>query len=132
MEDPAILRSGRLEDEAQPDDQPGLRYEIMTGWSGVKRQQAVCDPAVTNFNVSSSAVNGIAPGAPVLGGMWYAFSGANGRTTLQAPKYDIVMPRVGFSWQVFNNMVVRGGIGVYSAQPGAKIPMARGWERLWQ
>jgi hypothetical protein len=47
--------------------------------------------------------------------MWYAFSGANGRTSLQAPKYDIVMPRAGFSWQVKNNMVVRGGIGVYSS-----------------
>ncbi|MGA7858126.1 MAG: carboxypeptidase regulatory-like domain-containing protein, partial [Terracidiphilus sp.] len=93
----------------------GVRYEIMTGWSGVRGNEAVWDPAVTNFNVSSSAVNGIAPGAPVLGGMWYAFSGANGRTTLQAPKYNIVMPRAGFSWQVFNNMVVRGGLGVYSA-----------------
>ncbi len=93
----------------------GVRYEVMTGWSGVRGNEAVWDPAVTNFNVSSSAVNGIAPGAPVLGGMWYAFSGANGRTTLQAPKYNIVMPRAGFSWQVFNNMVVRGGLGVYSS-----------------
>jgi hypothetical protein len=93
----------------------GLRYEIMTGWSGVRGNEAVFDPAVTNFNVSSSAINGIAPGAPVLGGMWYAFSGANGRTTLQAPKYNIVMPRAGFSWQVFNNTVLRGGLGVYSS-----------------
>jgi len=93
----------------------GLRYEIMTGWSGVRGNEAVFDPAVSNFNVSSSAINGIAPGAPVTGGMWYAFSGANGRTTLQAPKYNIVMPRAGFSWQVGNNMVVRGGLGVYSS-----------------
>jgi hypothetical protein len=94
----------------------GVRYEIMTGWSGVRGNEAVWDPAVTNFNVSSSTINGIAPGAPVLGGMWYAFSGANGRTTLQAPKYNIVMPRAGFSWQFMNNTVLRGGIGVFASE----------------
>lgn len=93
----------------------GLRYEVMTGWSGVRGNEAVFDPAVSNFNVSSSAINGIAPGAPVTGGIWYAFSGANGRTTLQAPKYNIVMPRAGFSWQFMNNTVLRGGLGVYSS-----------------
>jgi hypothetical protein len=93
----------------------GVRYEIMTGWRDVNGNETDFDPAVSNFNVSSSAINGIAPGAPVTGGMWYAFSGANGRTTLQAPKYDIVMPRAGFSWQVMNNTVLRGGLGVYSS-----------------
>jgi hypothetical protein len=48
--------------------------------------------------------------------MWYAFSGANGRTTLQAPKYNIVMPRAGFSWQFMNNTVLRGGLGVFSSE----------------
>ena len=93
----------------------GLRYEVMTGWSDVHGNETTFDPAVSNFNVSSSAINGIAPGAPVQGGMWYGFNGANGRTTLQAPKYDIVMPRVGFSWQLLSNMVLRGGIGVYTS-----------------
>ncbi len=93
----------------------GLRYEIMTGWSDTHGNITAFDPAVSNFNVSSSAINGIAPGAPVTGGMWYAFSAANGRTTLQAPKYDIVMPRAGFSWQVKPNTVLRGGIGVYTS-----------------
>ena len=93
----------------------GVRYEIMTGWSDAHQNEAVWDPGVTNFNVSTSAVNGIAPGTPTLGGMWYEASAANGRTSLQAPKYDIVMPRAGFSWQVFNNTVVRGGIGVYTS-----------------
>jgi len=93
----------------------GVRYEIMTGWRDVKGNETDFDPAVSNFNVSSTAINGIAPGAPVTGGMWYESSGANGRTSLQAPKYDIVMPRAGFSWQVRNNMVVRGGLGVYSS-----------------
>ena len=47
--------------------------------------------------------------------MWYGFSHANGRTTLQAPKYDIVLPRLGFSWQMRNNTVVRGGFGMYAS-----------------
>jgi len=93
----------------------GLRYEVMTGWSDTKGNMTTFDPAVSNFNVSSSAVNGIGPGMPTTGGMWYAFSGANGRTTLQAPKYDIVMPRAGFSWQMMPNTVLRGGIGVYTS-----------------
>ena len=93
----------------------GLRYEVLTGWSETHGNITAFDPAVSNFNVSSSAINGIAAGAPVTGGMWYAFSAANGRTNLQAPKYDIVMPRVGFSWQLLRNTVLRGGIGVYTS-----------------
>ena len=93
----------------------GIRYEAMTGWSETHGNMTTFDPAVSNYNTSSSTVNGIAPSAPVTGGMWYGFIGQNGRTTLQAPKYDIVMPRAGFSWQVQNNMVVRGGIGVYTS-----------------
>lgn len=93
----------------------GVRYEVMTGWREVKGNETTWDPSVQNFNVSSKTINGIAPGAPVLGGMWYGFIGQNGRTGLQAPKYDIVMPRVGFSWQILPNTVVRGGIGVYTS-----------------
>jgi hypothetical protein len=93
----------------------GLRYEIMTGWSEVKGNMTTFDPSVQNFNVSSSTVNGIAPGGAALGGMWYGFIGQNGRTNLQAAKYDILMPRVGFSWQVMPSTVVRGGIGVYTS-----------------
>lgn len=93
----------------------GVRYEAMTGWREVKGNEATFDPSVQNFNVSTSTVNGIPSGAPVLGGMWYGFIGQNGRTSLQAPKYDIVMPRFGFSWQVRNNTVVRGGIGMYTS-----------------
>jgi hypothetical protein len=93
----------------------GLRYEIMTGWSDTHGNETTFDPAVSNFNVSTSAINGIAPGMPVQGGMWYGFSAANGRTSLQAPKYDIVMPRAGFSWQIRPNTVIRGGLGVYTS-----------------
>jgi hypothetical protein len=93
----------------------GVRYEIETGWHEVKGNEAVFDPAVNNFNVSSSAINGIPANSPVQGGIWYGFDGQNGRTTLQAPKYDIVLPRVGFSWQMRNNLVLRGGIGIYAS-----------------
>jgi hypothetical protein len=93
----------------------GVRYEIMTGWSEVKGNMRDFDPAVSNFNVSSTAINGIAPGAPVQGGMWYASTAANGRTTLQRPRYNIVMPRVGFSWEAMHNTVIRGGIGIYAS-----------------
>lgn len=93
----------------------GVRYEIETGWSEVKGNETVFDPAVSNFNVSSSAIGGIPAGSPVQGGMWYGFLGQNGRTTLQAPKYNIVLPRLGFSWQVLPNTVVRGGIGMYAS-----------------
>jgi hypothetical protein len=81
----------------------GLRYEIETGWSEVKGNEAVFDPTVIN------PANG-QPGA-----IWYGFSHANGRTTLQAPKYDIVLPRVGFSWELMRQTVLRGGFGVYAA-----------------
>jgi hypothetical protein len=81
----------------------GLRYEIETGWSEVKGNEAAFDPAVTN------------PANGSQGAMWYGFSHANGRTTLQAPRYDIVLPRVGFSWQMMRQTVLRGGFGVYAA-----------------
>lgn len=93
----------------------GVRYEVMTGWHEVKGNEAVWDPSVQNFNTSTQTINGIAPGAPVLGGMWYGFIGQNGRTSLQAPKYNIVMPRFGFSWQLRPNTVLRGGIGVFTS-----------------
>jgi hypothetical protein len=93
----------------------GLRYQIMTGWSDVKGNMSTFDPAVSNQNASSNPINGIQPGSLVQGGMWYAFNGANGRTTLQSPKYNIVMPRVGFSWQPKPDTVVRGGIGMYTS-----------------
>jgi len=81
----------------------GLRYEIETGWSEVKGNEAAFDPTVTN------------PANGSLGAMWYGFSHANGRTTLQAPKYDIILPRVGFSWEMMPRTVLRGGFGVYAA-----------------
>jgi hypothetical protein len=91
----------------------GLRYEIETGWSEVKGNEAVWDPAVVSMNVTSPVGQGY--GQEVQGGIWYGFLAQNGRTSLQAPKYDIVLPRVGFSYQLLNNTVVRGGIGIYAS-----------------
>jgi hypothetical protein len=93
----------------------GVRYEVETGWRDAKGNQATFDPSVQNFNVSANPINGIAPGAAVLGGIWYGLIGQNGRTSLQAPKYDIVLPRFGFSWQILPSTVIRGGIGMFAS-----------------
>ncbi len=81
----------------------GLRWEGETGWSEIHGNETAFDPNVTN------PANG-KPGA-----MWYAFSHANGRTQLQHPKWDIWLPRIGFSYQVMANTVVRGGFGVFAS-----------------
>jgi hypothetical protein len=104
----------------------GVRWEIETGWRDAKGNQSTFDPAVQNFNFTSTGAPGaaigtpgtqgyIAPGAPVQGGMWYELQGQNGRTTLQAPKYNIVLPRFGFSLQIRPNTVIRGGIGMFAS-----------------
>jgi Carboxypeptidase regulatory-like domain len=81
----------------------GLRWEGETGWSEVHGNEAAFDPTVVN------------PVDNSLGAIWYGFSHANGRSTLQKPTYHIFLPRVGFSWQAMPNTVVRGGFGVYAS-----------------
>jgi Carboxypeptidase regulatory-like domain len=104
----------------------GVRWEIETGWRDAKGNQSTFDPAVQNFNLTSTGAPGaaigtpgtpgyIAPGAPVQGGIWYAFEAQNGRTSLQKPKYNIVLPRVGFSYQIRPETVIRGGIGMFGS-----------------
>lgn len=78
----------------------GLRYQGMTGWSDVKNNMRAFDPTVENSDGS-------------LGGMWYAATHANGRHTQQKPVYDLFMPRVGFSYQLRPDTVLRGGVGLY-------------------
>ena len=64
----------------------GLRYQIQTGWSEVKGNEASFDPTVQN------------PTSNTLGAIWFGSTHANGRTHLQKPVYNTFLPRVGFSY----------------------------------
>jgi Carboxypeptidase regulatory-like domain len=80
----------------------GLRYQIQTGWSEISGNEASFDPAVQN------------PATATLGAMWYGSTKANGRSRIQNGVYDTVLPRVGFSYQLDPNTVLRGGFGLYA------------------
>ena len=80
----------------------GLRFQGMTGWHEVKGNMRSFDPAVTN------------PVGSVPGAMWYGVTHANGRNSLQAPVWSTFLPRFGFAYQPHQNMVIRGGIGLYA------------------
>jgi hypothetical protein len=80
----------------------GLRYQIQTGWSEVKGNEAAFDPTVQN------------PATATLGAMWYGSTHANGRTRIQNGVYNTVLPRLGFSYQLDPNTVIRGGFGIYA------------------
>ena len=54
----------------------GLRYQMQTGWSEVKGNEAAFDPTVQN------------PATATLGAMWYGTTHANGRTRIQNGVYD--------------------------------------------
>ncbi len=82
----------------------GLRYQIQTGWSEVKGNDASFDPNIVNPAMAT----------PTPGAMWYGVTHANGRTTLQKPVYNTFLPRVGFSYQLDNNTILRGGFGLYA------------------
>lgn len=77
----------------------GIRYQIQGGWSEVANRIGGFDPTITN------------PVTNTPGAIWFA---PTGRSTIQKPIYDIFLPRVGFSWAAKNNLVVRGGFGIYS------------------
>jgi hypothetical protein len=80
----------------------GLRYQIQTGWSEVNGNEASFDPTVQN------------PATATLGAIWYGSTHANGRTRIQNSVYSTVLPRVGFSYQLNSNTVLRGGFGLYA------------------
>jgi hypothetical protein len=79
----------------------GLRWQGMTGWHEVKGNLLSFDPEVTN------------PANGSLGAVWYGFSKAHGRDSLQAPNYSTFLPRAGFAYQRGPKTVVRGGIGLF-------------------
>ncbi|HEY4356869.1 MAG TPA: carboxypeptidase regulatory-like domain-containing protein [Acidobacteriaceae bacterium] len=80
----------------------GLRWEGNTGWSEVKGNESTFDPTVQN------------PGTGKPGAIWYGTTKANGRGQLVSPQYNIWLPRLGFSWQAFQNTVLRGSFGIYA------------------
>jgi Carboxypeptidase regulatory-like domain len=80
----------------------GLRYQIQTGWSEVKGNEASFDPTVEN------------PVSNTLGGIWFGSTHANGRTHLQKPVYNTFLPRVGFSYLLNPITTITGGFGLFS------------------
>ncbi len=80
----------------------GLRYQIQTGWSETKGNEASFDPTVQN------------PVSNTLGAIWFGSTHANGRTHLQKPVYTTFLPRVGFSYLLNQNTTVSGGFGLFS------------------
>jgi hypothetical protein len=80
----------------------GLRYQMQTGWSEVKGNEASFDPTVPN------------PATGTLGAMWYGTTQANGRTKIQNGVYNTFLPRIGFSYLLDPNTTIRGGFGLYA------------------
>ncbi|MFZ0745608.1 MAG: carboxypeptidase-like regulatory domain-containing protein [Terracidiphilus sp.] len=92
----------------------GLRWFGTTGFSEVKGNMTTFDPKVVNGAPAGWVDRNGNPSSGQLGGMWYGFSHANNRTTLQAPIYTTFLPRVGVSWSYDPKTVVRGGFGLYN------------------
>jgi hypothetical protein len=80
----------------------GLRWQGTTGITDTAGDMYSFDPTVQN------------PATQTLGAMWYGTTKANGRTNLQHPVWSTFLPRLGFSYQVRPNLVVRGGFGLFS------------------
>ena len=80
----------------------GLRYQIQTGWSETKGNEASFDPTVQN------------PTSNTLGAIWFGSTHANGRTHLQKPVYDTFLPRVGFAYLLNPVTTITGGFGLYA------------------
>lgn len=87
----------------------GLRWKGRTGWSEVNGNTLSFDPTITN------------PATNTMGAMWYQSTHVNGRTALQASRFNNWLPRVGFAYQLNPKLTVRGGFGLYS------FP----WSALW-
>jgi hypothetical protein len=88
----------------------GLRYQINHGWNEVRGNIASFDPTVTNCSPIPPATTCTGP----LGAAWFGSTHANGRTALEANKFNTFLPRIGFSWAIRPNTTVRGGFGLYA------------------
>jgi hypothetical protein len=80
----------------------GLRYQIQTGWSEVKGNEASFDPTIMN------------PTSNTLGAIWFGSTHLNGRTHLQHPVYDTFLPRVGFAYALDSRTTINGGFGLFA------------------
>ena len=80
----------------------GLRWQGITGIEDTNGDMYSFDPTVMN------------PATNTLGAMWYASTHANGRTNLQKPVWNTFLPRVGFSYQMRPDLVIRGGYGLFA------------------
>jgi hypothetical protein len=98
----------------------GVRWFGTTGFNEVKGNMAAFDPTVQNGAPATASGPAKDPNgnlaAGEMGGMWYGFSKANGRKTLQSPVWSTFMPRIGVSWEKDAKTVVRGGFGLYNYQ----------------
>ncbi|MGC2403667.1 MAG: TonB-dependent receptor [Acidobacteriaceae bacterium] len=80
----------------------GLRYQIQTGWSEVKGNEASFDPTIIN------------PATNTPGAIWFGSTHLNGRTHLQKPVYSTFLPRVGFAWAMDPRTTLTGGFGLFA------------------
>jgi hypothetical protein len=82
----------------------GVRWDVETGFADRHNRWADFDPTVTNPLSSQIGFN-------LLGGA--QFLGVNGNPSRTSPTYyHEIGPRVGFSYQVLPNTVIRGGYGI--------------------
>jgi len=94
----------------------GLRYDVLTGPEDRQNRLIVgFDPTIPNAVQQEMPANAasILPAASNLtGGLTYA--GINGGTReAVATVYNNIQPRFGFAWQPINNLVIRGGYGLF-------------------
>jgi hypothetical protein len=80
----------------------GVRYQIQLPWTEVHGLEGAFDPTVPN------------PPTNVLGALWFAQNGTNGRHALEKASYNIFLPRLGFAYQPHQGTSIRGGFGMYS------------------
>ena len=80
----------------------GLRYFGTTGWSEVHGNMRSFDQSIVN------------PATGTPGAMWYGTTHTNGRTALQASRFNNWLPRVGVAYQLGTRMTFRGGFGMYT------------------
>jgi hypothetical protein len=86
----------------------GLRSETHGGAIEKYNHAGGFDPTVADPVASTPALP-----TNALGSIWFA--GLNGARNQSYQTKTLVMPRLGFAWQLTNNWVLRGGVGQYAS-----------------